>query len=107
MAPPKRKTVGGRTTAKGTQPGDVRRVHVTPDSSGDLGGVSASSRYTPPVSRQEKLPVAWVPYLMVALLALGVVAIMLKNLVWQDSNWPTLAGLAFILGGLYTATKWR
>lgn len=103
MAPPKRKTVGGRTTAKGTKPGDVRRVPV----SEDLGGVSASSRYTPPVSKQDQMPTPWIPYLMVALLVLGVIAIMLKNLVWQDSNWPTLAGLAFILGGLYTATKWR
>ena len=103
MAPPKRKTVGGRTTAKGTQPGDVRRVPVNDE----LGGVSASSRYTPPVSKKDQLPTPWVPYLMVALLALGVISIMLKNLVWQDSNWPTLAGLAFILGGLYTATMWR
>ncbi|HWL41837.1 MAG TPA: cell division protein CrgA [Ilumatobacter sp.] len=103
MAPPKRKTVGGRTTAKGTQPGDVRRVPATDD----LGSVSASSRYTPPVSKQDKLPIPWIPYLMLALLGLGVVAIMLKNLVWQDSMWLTLVGLGCILGGLYTATKWR
>lgn len=103
MAPPKRKTVGGRTTAKGTQPGEVRRVQV----SDDLGGVSASARYTPPAAKADKLPVPWIPYLMLALLGLGVVAIMLKNLVWQDSMWLTLVGLGFILGGLYTATKWR
>lgn len=104
MAPPKRKTVGGRTTAKGTQPGEVRRVPVNEELG---GGVTASSRYTPPVSRQDKLPVPWIPYLMLALLACGVVAIMLKNLVWQDATWLTLVGMGFILGGLYTATKWR
>ncbi len=103
MAPPKRKTVGGRTTAKGTQPGDVRRVPVNEE----LGGVSASSRYTPPTSHKDQLPVPWIPYLMIALLALGVVAIMVKNLALQDSTWLTLVGLGFILGGLYTATKWR
>lgn len=104
MAPPKRKTVGGRTTAKGTQPGDpvVRRTHVTDD----LGGVSASSRYTPPASKQDSLPIPWIPYLMIALLAVGVVLIMVRNLVWQE-NWLTLVGLACILGGLFTATKWR
>mgnify|MGYP003750366921 FL=1 len=105
MAPPKRKTVGGRTTEKGTKPGDVpvRRVQQTDD----LGGVSASSRYTPPVSQSANRPLPWVPYLMVALLVLGMVVIMLRNLVFTDNNWLTLVGLACVLGGLFTATKWR
>ena len=34
------------------------------------------------------------------------IIIILRNLLWQD-NWLTLLGLACILGGLYTATKWR
>ena len=26
---------------------------------------------------------------------------------WQDTNIPVLVGLGFLLGGLYTATKWH
>ena len=38
---------------------------------------------------------------------LGGIAIMLRYLVFSDSNWPMLIGLACLLGGLFTATKWR
>ncbi len=44
---------------------------------------------------------------MLVLLIGGGVMIMLRYLVFTDSNIPTLIGLAMILGGLYTATKWR
>jgi 1,4-dihydroxy-2-naphthoate octaprenyltransferase len=49
----------------------------------------------------------WVPVLMLGLLVVGGVVIMLRYLVFTDSNWPTVVGLVCILGGLYTATKWR
>ena len=67
----------------------------------------ASSRYTPPVTSEMRMPKVWVPYLMVALFVVGMAVIMIKNLGLVDSNWLTLVGLACILGGLYTATKWR
>jgi hypothetical protein len=113
VAPPKRKTGGGRTTVKGTRPGEAPRTasgrnegqkYANPDE--NRAGVHASSRYTPPVPAEMKMPKAWVPYLMVSLFVAGMVVIMLRNLVWH-SNWLTLAGLGAILGGLYTATKWR
>ncbi len=44
---------------------------------------------------------------MIALLILGGLMIMARYLVFTDSNVPTLIGLACILGGLWTATKWR
>lgn len=66
-----------------------------------------SGRYTPPVSAAAKMPKVWVPWLMVALLVLGMVVIVLRNLVWSGNNWLTVVGLVCILGGLYTATKWR
>ncbi len=103
MAPPKRKTVGGRTTAKGTRPGD--RPIVNPEESSS--GVHASSRYTPPVPKEMRESPPWLPWLMVALLILGAVIIMARNLVFSGNNWLTLVGLACILGGLFTATKWR
>jgi hypothetical protein len=49
----------------------------------------------------------WVPILMAVLIGLGAITILLRYLVWTDSNLPVLFGLIFLLGGLYTATKWR
>ncbi len=54
-----------------------------------------------------KVSPQWVPVLMLALLILGVVVIMLRNLVFSGNNWLLLIGLGSVLGGLYTATKWR
>lgn len=66
-----------------------------------------SSRYTPPVTSQMKAPKPWIPVLMVALFLTGMVVIILRNLVFTGNNILTLVGLGCILGGLYTATKWR
>jgi len=103
VAPPKRKTGGGRITPKGTRPGEQRIANPEEN----VAGVHSSSRYTPPVTSQMKLPNPWVPHLMIALFLTGMIIIMLKNLVWSDNNWLVLAGLGCIMGGLYTATKWR
>ena len=93
VAPPKRKT-GGRTTPKG---GDQNTGN----------GPSASARYTPPVPEAAKVSPPWIPVLMLTLLILGVIVIMLRNLVFAGNNWLLLVGLGSVLGGLYTATKWR
>jgi hypothetical protein len=103
VAPPKRKTGGGRTTPKGTRPGEQH--FANPEE--NVHGVHTSSRYTPPVTSEMKAPKAWVPVLMVALFLIGMVVIILRNLVFTGNNYLTLVGLACILGGLYTATKWR
>ena len=77
-------------------------------SDGESGrAVEASSRYTPPISRTAIESPRWVPILMFVLLGLGGLTILLRYIVWQDTNIPVLAGLAFLLGGLYTATKWH
>lgn len=109
MAPPKRKTTG-RVTPKGTRPGDTPRLasHGHEHSHGHSpSDVEASTRYTPPVSRQMIESPRWVPILMFVLLGLGALVIMLRYLVWTDSNWPVLVGLGFLLGGLWVATKWE
>ena len=103
MAPPKRKTGGGRTTPKGTRPGEQR--FANPEE--NVAGVHRSSRYTPPVTSEMKAPKQSVPVLMVVLFLVGMVVIILRNLVFTGNNWLTLVGLGCILGGLYTATKWR
>jgi hypothetical protein len=107
MAPPKRKTGGGRVTPKGTRPEDR---HVTKHSDkhhDDHHEVAASSRYTPKAQPRQLVPPNWIPVIMLVLLIGGGIMIMLRYLVFTESNIPTLIGLVMILGGLYTATKWR
>ena len=103
MPPPKRKS-GGRVTPAGTRPGTAPAARASADRAST---VSASSRYTPPVPQSAKESPPWLPVLMLTLFAVGALAIMLRYLVWTDSNIPMLVGLACLLGGLYTATKWR
>ena len=105
MAPPKRKT-GGRTTPTGTKPGDRVAPKAAARTAG-AGAVGASSRYTPPTPASAKESPPWVPVLMLALFALGALSIMLRYLVFDSSNWPMVVGLVCLLGGLFTATKWR
>ena len=115
MAPPKRKT-GGRVTPKGTKPGglglhkthhldhaDVKSMHgtSTPD---------ASTRYTPPTPKTYYQSPQWVPILMFVLLGLGALVILLYYLgavPGGRSNWYLFSGLGLVLGGLFTATKYR
>ncbi|MFM7127649.1 MAG: cell division protein CrgA [Actinomycetota bacterium] len=106
MAPPKRKT-GGRTTPKGTRPQDGARV-ARPDH--NENGVAASTRYTPPIPKYVKESPRWVPILMFTLFILGALVILLYYLgavPGGRSNYYLLVGLAFILGGLFTATKYH
>jgi Cell division protein CrgA len=73
-------------------------------------GVSASTRYTPPVPKYLKQSPQWVPILMFALLILGALIILMYYLgavPGGRSNLYLVAGLGFILGGLYTATKYH
>lgn len=104
MAPPKRKTGGGRVTPKSTQPGD--RGVTSSRSTGDHE-VAASSRYTPKATRRQMVPPTWIPIIMVVLLIGGGLMIMARYLIWTGSNIPTLIGLVMILGGLWAATKWE
>ena len=69
----------------------------------------ASSRYTPPTPREFYESPKWVPILMFSLIGLGVISIMLRYIVpaWNYTNIPVVVGLGFMLGGLFTATKWH
>ena len=87
-------------TPAGTRPGEK----ATPAKPSQ---VAASSRYTPPVPHSAKESPPWLPVLMLVLFVVGGVAIMARYLVFPDSNWPMLVGLACLLGGLFLATKWR
>lgn len=106
MAPPKRKS-GGRVTPSGTRPGDRPKTPGRSDGHHHDTTVTASSRYTPPVPRAQTESPPWLPVLMLALFVIGGLAIMSRYLIWESSQIPLLIGLACLLAGLYTATKWR
>ena len=113
MAPSKRRT-GGRTTPKGTKPGHLHQTHrldrSDPTSVHGNTIAEASSRYTPPVAREVKVSPQWVPVLMFALLGVGALVILFYYLGFVPggrNNWYLFAGLTGVLGGLFTATKYR
>lgn len=94
--PPKRRVKGGRVTPKRTPEAAAR-----PD---------PSSRYTPPVPKEYKVSPRWVPVLMFAFLAIGLVVIFLNYLgvlPGGTKNSYLLVGLGAILGGIMTATQYR
>ena len=103
MAPSKRRT-GGRTTPKGTKPGQLsHKQHGNPTA-------EASSRYTPPIAHNVRVSPQWVPILMFALLGVGAVVILFYYLGFVPggrSNWYLFGGLSMVLAGLFTATKYH
>lgn len=117
VAPPKRKTGGRVTPSSRVTPSGSRvdqRTGKAPSSGSaraaghdDQGGPTASRRYTPPVDRHQLESPPWVPALMIALFVVGGLAIMARYLIWDGTNIPMIVGLVCLLGGLYTATKWR
>ena len=115
VAPPKRKG-GSRVTPKGTRPGSPNRLPtagappIHADKDPTHHAVGASSRYTPPVPSYMKQSPRWVPILMFGLwLAGGLIIILyyLGAVPGGRSQWYLMIGLGMILGGLYTATKYR
>ena len=87
----------GRVTPKGTTPADRRPA--------------SSSRYTPPVPREQKVSPMWVPILMFTLLGVGAALIVLNYMDLlpgpDPSNWYLLTGLGLITGGFATATRYH
>jgi hypothetical protein len=114
MAPKKRRT-GGRVTPKGTKSGHHvhkthRLDHADPHAMHGNDIAEASSRYTPPIPKEVRVSPSWVPVLMFALLGLGVLIILLYYLGFVPggrNNWYLFVGLAAVLGGLFTATKYH
>jgi hypothetical protein len=94
-------------TPKGTKPGQAtamaKEVHHHESS------VEQSSRYTPPAKKELYDSPKWVPILMFAFIAIGVICIIARYVVpaFENTNTPVLIGLVFLLAGLFTATKWH
>ena len=89
-SPKKRRVQGGRVTPKGTQPHNTRSVETVQE---------ISTEPSPP----------WVTWVLFGLLAIGMLIIFFNyTQVFADThNGFTLLGLAFILGGIVTATRLR
>lgn len=95
---------GGRVTPKGG--------HINPANmrARDPDLVAPSSRYTAPIPEYKKSSPPWVLWVMFGLLGGGLVLILFYYLGFVPggrSNWYLAAGLSALLGGLYTATKYR
>ena len=96
-------------TAAGTRPGTPSGAARSQTSGGSDRAAAPhyeSGRYTAPAAKSLEQSPTWVPILMLALFAIGGIAIMARYL-WWDSNLPMVLGMAALLGGLFTATKWR
>jgi hypothetical protein len=111
VAPPKRKG-GGRVTPKGTRPGESKLPVAAgaPVRTQDAAyhAVEKSSRYQPPIPKYVKESPRWVPILMFCLLGFGLLTIIGYYLISpMRHQYVLFGGLALILGGLYTATKWH
>ena len=102
-------------TPKGTKSGHHlhkthRLDHADPHTMHGNEIAEASSRYTPPIPKEVRVSPSWVPVLMFALLGLGVLIILLYYLGFVPggrNNWYLFVGLAAVLGGLFTATKYH
>lgn len=110
----KKRRMGGRTTPKGTQSRRVHETHRldTSDTHSMHGQniADASSRYTPPTLREQRVSPPWVPILMFSLIGLGAVVILFYYLGFVPggrNHWYLFSGLLAVLGGLYTATKYH
>jgi hypothetical protein len=96
-------------TAAGTRPTDKRKTTGSTTSADHEDGAThhyESGRYTAPTAKYGGESAQWVPALMLALFVVGGLLIMARYLFW-DSQIPMVVGMACLLGGLYTATKWR
>lgn len=70
----------------------------------------SAGRYTPPIPREVRVSSPWVPVLMFIFLGLGMITIVvnyLEVLPGGADNKYLLIGLAFIVAGFITATRYR
>lgn len=113
----RKRVVSKRVTPKGAPQGVKAAALKGPASAkagakgaGDGEDLGYSKRYTPPAATYAQGPSPWwVPTLMFGLLIVGALVIMLNYMgVFGDAaNIRLVIGLAFILGGIVTATQYR
>jgi len=95
---------GGRVTVKGG------RVTPKGGSTAPVNTRTTTGRYTAPIPDEYRSSPWWVPAIMLSLFGLGVIAILLNYLSLvphSPSNWYLLGGLAAIVAGFVTATRYH
>ena len=114
----RKKVVSKRVTPKGGAQGvpsgakkgsTASRTHSVAAEHGDEED-RYSKRYTPPAAKYAPGPSPWwVPAIMFGLLIIGALVIMLNymSVFGEPANIRLVIGLAFILGGIITATQYR
>lgn len=114
----RKKVVSKRVTPKGGAQGvpsgakkgsTAARTHSVAAEHGDEDD-KYSKRYTPPAAKYAPGPSPWwVPAIMFGLLIIGALVIMLNymSVFGEPANVRLVIGLAFILGGIITATQYR
>ena len=103
----KAKPKGGRVTPKG---GRVTTKKLARPVHDKHGHPAPSGRYTPPIPREVKVSAPWVPYVMFALLGIGMLVIVcnyLGVLPGGAKNSYLFAGLGSITAGFLVATRYR
>ncbi len=107
---PKGGAQGVSTTSSGAKKGSTAaRTHSAAAEHGDEED-RYSKRYTPPTAKYAPGPSPWwVPAIMFGLLIVGALVIMLNymSVFGEPANIRLVIGLAFILGGIITATQYR
>ena len=103
--------------AKPVKPPQSKKAPAKKGASGKPGGTSgrvtpkATSRYTPPIPKAEKVSPKWVPVIMFASLGLGMLVILANYVSLLPGNGPSnvylLVGLVLITIGFVTATKFH
>jgi hypothetical protein len=61
---------------------------------------------SPSVTKKDPSP-RWYVYLMAGLMGVGVLVVLLRFMVFQESEWLLLAGLLFITVGFVMTTNYR
>ena len=106
----RRTVVSKRVTPKAGTKVDAGATPVTSKARNAKVTEQIQARYTPPEQTYAKGPSPWwVPAIMFGLLIVGALVIMLNYMgVFGDAeNVRLVIGLAFILGGIVTATQYR
>ena len=88
----------------------AKRVKPNKPKGGGRVTPKASSRYTPPVPKEQKVSPKIVPILMFTFLGIGMLTILLNYvelLPGGAENWYLIVGLAFITAGFITATRYH
>ncbi|MGD0082321.1 MAG: cell division protein CrgA [Acidimicrobiales bacterium] len=98
-------TKGPKATNQATASG-----RATPKGGSPRAQAPKPGRYTPPIPKQVRRSPSWYPYVLLTFLIGGLLMIVLNYihvLPGGTNNWYLLGGIAFIVTGLFMATRYH